>query len=327
MHWLETRQGDMKLEQHTAETRTSKDLAVKKVTVLVNSRAGSVASREAIQDRIAAAFARHNVHAALEWIERRGLTTALAAAVARAGRGEIDAVVAGGGDGTVRAAAAALAGTDVRLGVLPLGTLNHFAKDLRIPLEIEAAAASIAEGHARRIDIAEVNGQVFINNSSIGIYPYLVIDRERRRRHGVHKRLAMVPAFFVMLRDFPRRRLHISAEGLERPYRTPCLFVGNNRYGTDFFSLGRRERLDTGRLWFYVVKPRSPLGFFWMICRMCFGRLNQARDLDTFELTATEVTASTGRLPVALDGEVKMLRTPLRYRIRPGALRVIVPKR
>jgi len=137
----------------------------------------------------------------------------------------------------------------------------------------------------------------------------------------------MVPAFFRMLRHFPWRRLRISAEGLERPYRTPCVFVGNNEYGTDLFTLGRRRRLDTGKLWFYVVKPRSPLALFWMVCRMCFGHLDQERDLDTFELRKAEIAAKPSRLPVALDGEVRVLHTPLRYRSLPRALRVIVPAR
>jgi diacylglycerol kinase family enzyme len=136
----------------------------------------------------------------------------------------------------------------------------------------------------------------------------------------------MVPAFFRMLRHFPKRRLQISAERLERPYRTPCLFVGNNEYRTELFAFGRREHLDRGALWFYVVKPRSPLEFFWMICRLCFKRLDQARDMDTFELAAAEIKAKTSRLPVALDGDVTVMPTPLSYRSRPRALRVIVPE-
>lgn len=294
--------------------------------MLLNARAGAfAASPQDVQGRAAAAFARHGVRAEIKLVEGHGLGSALAEALDQAARGEIDAIVAGGGDGTVRTVAAALSDTGLPLGVLPLGTMNHFAKDLALPLSIEAAAGVIAQGRARAVDLAEVNGATFINNASIGIYPYLVTDRERRRRHGLHKWLAMMAAALRMLRHFPRRRLRISAQGLEKPYRTPCLFVGNNRYGTELFALGRRERLDAGKLWFYVVRPRNPLGFLWMICRMCVGRLSQVRDLDTFEFEAAEVGSKASRLPVALDGEVEVLRTPLRFQIRPGALRVIVP--
>jgi diacylglycerol kinase family enzyme len=204
--------------------------------------------------------------------------------------------------------------------------LNHFAKDLGIPLRIEDAVAAIARKRVRAVDLAEVNGETFINNSSIGIYPYMVIDREARRaRHKLAKWMAAVPAFLRMMRHFPRRRLRISAAGFERPYRTPCLFVGNNEYAVELFTLRRRKRLNSGKLWLYVVKPREPLEFFWMVCRLCFGRLDQAHDLDRFELAEAEVSAKTSRLPVALDGDVRILHTPLHYRSRPGALTVIVP--
>jgi diacylglycerol kinase family enzyme len=176
------------------------------------------------------------------------------------------------------------------------------------------------------VDLGEVNGEIFINNSSIGIYPYLIIERDRRRaRDGLAKWMAMVPAFLRMLRHFPRRRLRISAEDFARPYRTPCLFVGNNEYGMELFTFGRRQRLDAGRLWFYVVKPRTPLAFFWMVWRMSFGRINQARDLDRFDLVEAEVSARAVQISVALDGEVSFMHTPLHYRSRAQALRVIVP--
>ena len=136
----------------------------------------------------------------------------------------------------------------------------------------------------------------------------------------------MVPAFFRMLRHFPRRRLRIQAKGFARPYRTPCLFVGNNEYGMELFTFGKRERLDAGKLWFYVVKPRNPAEFFAMVWRLCFGHLDQARDLDKFELAEAEISAKASRLPVALDGEVKIMHTPLHYRSRPRALRVLVPR-
>jgi diacylglycerol kinase family enzyme len=305
-------------------------VAVKRVVALMNGGAGAFSHALAadVEAALSAAFARHDVMADISFVDGEGLRDAVERALGQAKRGEIDAIVVGGGDGSIRTAAGVLGGSGVPLGVLPLGTLNHFAKDLGIPLQVEEAAATVASGHTRTVDLAEVNGETFINNSSIGIYPYMVIDRERRRaRHKIAKWMAMLPAFFRMLRHFPRRRLRISAEGFARPYRTPCLFVGNNEYGMELFTFGRRQRLDTGELWFYVVKPRNPLEFFWMVCRLCFGRMDQARDLDTFQLAEAEISAKTSRLPVALDGEVRIMHTPLHYRSRPRALRIIVPER
>lgn len=304
-------------------------VAVKRVVALMNAGAGAFTQTLAaeVEHALADAFARLGVVADIRFVDGEGLQDAAERALAQARRGETDALIVGGGDGTVRTLASVLAGTGVPLGVIPLGTLNHFAKDLGIPLAVADAAATIAAGRTRIVDLAEVNGEAFINNSSIGIYPYMVIDRERRMaQHKLAKWMAMVPAFFRMFRHFPRRRLRISAEDFARPYRTPCLFVGNNEYGIELFTFGRRQRLDTGKLWFYVVKPRSPWEFFLMVCRLCFGHLDQVRDLDTFQLMEAEISAKTSRLPVALDGEVKIMHTPLHYRSRPGALRVIVPE-
>ncbi len=301
--------------------------AQRRVVALMNASAGAFSKTLAddVENALKTAFASHDVDAKIVFVEGERLRAAVEQALARAERGEIEAIVIGGGDGSVRIAASVLAGTTVPLGVLPLGTLNHFAKDLGIPLQVEAAAALIVAGRTRRIDLAEVNGETFINNSSIGIYPYMVIDRERRRaEHKIAKWMAAVPAFFRMMRHFPRRRLHIAAEDFARPYRTPCLFVGNNEYGMELFSFGRRQRLDAGRLWFSVVKPRSPWEFFLMVCRLCFGRMDQARDLDTFQVTEADVSAKSSRLPVALDGDVQIMQTPLHYHSRPRALTVIV---
>jgi diacylglycerol kinase family enzyme len=304
------------------------EVSLRRVVVLMNAGAGAFSQSLAadVKKTLRASFKQHGIAAEIRFANGNGLREAVDRAILRARRKDIDGVVIGGGDGSLRTAASVLGGTSVPLGVLPLGTLNHFAKDLAIPLEIELAAAVIATGRTRKVDLAEVNGETFINNSSIGIYPYMVIDRERRRaHHKLAKWMAAVPAFFRMMRHFPRRRLRISAESFERPYRTPCLFVGNNEYSMELFTLGRRRHLDSGKLWFYVVKPREPLAFFWMVCRMCFGRLDQTRDLDTFQLAEAEVSAKASRLPVALDGEVKIMHTPLCYRSRPGALTVIVP--
>ncbi|MGH6866382.1 MAG: diacylglycerol/lipid kinase family protein [Methyloceanibacter sp.] len=301
---------------------------VRRVLVLLNSGAGALRKTpiESVQNDISAAFSQHGI--AVEIVPVAGADLAMEAAqgLERAECGEIGAVVVAGGDGSVQTVAAKLADTRVPLGILPLGTLNHLAKDLGIPLSIKEAAATIAAGYTRDIDLGEVNGETFINNSSIGIYPYLVIARERRRAaHRFAKWMAMVPAFFRMLRHFPRRRLRISAEGWVQPYRTPCLFVGNNEYTTELLSFGKRPRLDKGTLWFYVVKPRTPPDFFLMIWRLCFSHLDQDRDLDRFTFSAAKIEAKSSRLPVALDGEVKVLRSPLNYRSRPGALRVIAP--
>ncbi|HTL29718.1 MAG TPA: diacylglycerol kinase family protein, partial [Tepidisphaeraceae bacterium] len=148
------------------------------------------------------------------------------AAKAAVGEG-FDCVVAGGGDGTVNAVACALIGSDVALGVLPLGTLNHFAKDLGIPIVLEEAARLICEGKSRRIDVAEVNGRLFVNNSSIGIYPHMVKRRDGHiNRLGRGKPLATFFAFLNSLRRFPTVHVRLKAGEKMWECNTPFVMIG-----------------------------------------------------------------------------------------------------
>jgi diacylglycerol kinase family enzyme len=297
-----------------------------KVLVVLNAQGGAVRDGSVDGEGLAAMFGQAGlgaevVFAAGAEVQRRA-RDALAAATA----GRIDAIVVGGGDGTVGAVAGVLAGSGVPLGVLPLGTLNHFAKDLGLPQDLAGAVQVIAAGRARAVDVAEVNGRVFINNSSVGLYPYMVADRDRRQStHGRGKWPAMALAFARMLWRFPRRRLSMRTEGWAEPYRTPCLFVGNNEYGMELARLGRRQRLDSGQLWLFVAKQRSAAGLLWFALRTVFGRVDQARDFEALQADAVEIRMRASRVPVALDGEVATMRPPLRYRIRAGALRVLAP--
>ncbi len=235
-------------------------------------------------------------------------------------------VIAGGGDGTVSAVAARLTGTEAALGVLPLGTLNHFAKDLGIPLELDAAIDAIARGRAVQVDVGEVNGHVFINNSSLGLYPDIVLDRERqRRRLGRGKWTALVAAAVHAARRYPVLSVRIGVKGEQLERRSAFVFIGNNEYKMEGFEIGERPRLSGGELSLYMTQRTGRFGLLRLALRALTGRLRQASDFDM--LTAPELVVRTPQrqLRVATDGEVRLLQVPLTYRIRPGALRVVVP--
>jgi diacylglycerol kinase family enzyme len=302
---------------------------ITKVAVLLNQAAGTVRGRDGqtLDDTLSAAFTRHGIDARLEFLSGPELKEGAERALREAREQRLDAVVVGGGDGSIAAVAGVLAATGVPLGILPLGTLNHFAKDLGIPLQLEDAVNVIAAGHARSVDLGEVNGETFINNSSIGVYPYLVVDRERlREQRGLSKWTAMALAAWRTLRHFPLRRLRIRAGALAEPYRSPCVFIGNNEYCLSGRVAGKRERLDAGELCVYVAKRQTRLALFWLACRSLAGFMDQSRDLRAVKAPDVEITSRTSRLLVALDGEVTMMRTPLRYRARPNALRVLAPE-
>jgi len=235
-------------------------------------------------------------------------------------------IVAAGGDGTVNAVASLLAGGGIALGVLPLGTLNHFARDLGIPLELDQAVRTVLEGKVREIDVGEVNGRVFINNSSLGLYPAMVRRREKqRRRLGRSKWQAMLWASLNVLRAHPFLHLRLEVGGAEHRRRTPFLFIGNNVYRMEGFDIGVRERLDAGVLSLYLARRRGRLGLLLLALRALLGRLYQGNDFEAGTATRLRIDGRHKRLLVALDGEVEAMDLPLDYRIRPGALRVVAP--
>lgn len=292
-----------------------------RVKIILNAGGGSAGGAE-LPGRIVAAFARHGVTAEVAEVPGPELQDA----ARRALQEGWDAIVAAGGDGTISAVAGALAGSGRPLGVLPLGTLNHFARDLGLPRGLEEAVAVIAAGHSRAVDVAEVNGRVFVNNSSVGLYADMVAERDRRRRlGGWRKGPAMLMASLRMLRRFTRRRLTVRTTGQRHELRSPLVFIGNNLYETSLPRPGTRSALDRGELCLCVTKHQSPLGLLRLGLRAMVGRIRDERDLVYSSVAAVEIDSRLPVLRVSLDGEVMTLPPPLRYVIRPGALTVLAP--
>jgi len=240
-------------------------------------------------------------------------------------RGDAERIVAGGGDGTLNAVAAATIDSGKTLGVLPLGTLNHFAKDLGIPLDLEGAVGAIVAGHAVRVDVGEVNGHLFLNNASLGLYPRIVRERERQQRLGWGKGPASVWAALAVLRRHPFLDIRLGVDGHTLTGRTPFLFVGNNEYAMERLTIGSRASLDRGRLSVYATSRLGRWGLVRLALRAWSGGLRQERDLLAFVTTDLFVETRRSRVRVALDGEVIVLRPPLHYAVRARALRVLMP--
>ncbi|EHM01010.1 putative lipid kinase [Acetobacteraceae bacterium AT-5844] len=297
-----------------------------RLCVIINKGGGSVGGRNPCA-ALEAIFARHGLQADIHLCSGDELEDTARHALARTGPGkDYDGILAGGGDGTINAVAGVLAHTGLPLGVLPLGTLNHFAKDLGLPLDLDGAVGVIAAGHTRRVDVGEVNGQVFVNNSSLGLYATMVAERDRqRRRAGRGKWPAMVWACLRTALRFPLRHLTVSAEGWTRRYKTPLIFIGNNAYEVSLPRPGTRAVLDDGRLCLFIARPRRLLGLLRVAVRAMFGRLKEERDFESYLISEVRITAHSAWLRVSVDGEVTPMRPPLRYRIHPGALVVYAP--
>ena len=296
--------------------------APRRFVVILNASSGG-GNDHALVDRLAAFFSKADPRAdsTIRLVHGAGeIAEALKTAIGE----RPSAIVAAGGDGTVSAVVAAIVDTDIALGVLPLGTLNHFAKDLGLPLELEAAVDRLLSGASRRVDVGEVNGRIFVNNSSLGLYPDIVQDRERQqKRLGRSKWLAFVFACLGALRRYPFLGVRLSVDGSERIYRTPFVFIGNNDYRMDGLALGQRECMDGGVLSLYVGHRPGRLRLVQLAFRALVGRLRQARDFDALQATEIVIDSRHRKLRVATDGEVSMMTLPLRYRIRPSALEVL----
>ena len=210
--------------------------------IFVNASAGWDSTPDA-PERLREVFEVAGIEADVETVEAGTDLTERAREAIAAGAG---LVVAGGGDGTIRAVSSALVGADACLGVLPIGTLNHFARDLHLPLNLEGAADVVTEGITAEVDVAEVNGKIFINNSIIGLYPIyrlLKADNERRVGSGA---VAFLMAVMSVFRRYPVLKVRLHSDDSEITRRTPYILIANNRHAMEGYHLGRRDSLTEG---------------------------------------------------------------------------------
>ena len=291
--------------------------------VILNRGGGTASSMTDPKSKVAQAFAAAGLHPEIIVVHGKDINAAAKQAVARSE----DVIVAGGGDGTISSIAAEVAGTGTILGVLPLGTLNHFARDLHIPLDLEGAVRTIVDRNVAALDVGEVNGRVFINNSSVGIYPHVVHRRDAERmRMRIGKWPAFAWAAISVFRQFPFLDLRIDAEGKAIRRQTAFLFIGNNPYEMTGFRIGKRNRLDTGVLGLYLAHRVGRWGLIRLALRALLGHLNQEKDFEAYRVTEACIEIPRRRGLVSTDGEVRWMEAPLRYRSRPRALNVIIPK-
>jgi diacylglycerol kinase family enzyme len=297
---------------------------VNQIAVLLNPDAGTASGRPKMAAELAQMF--HALGREAEIVELPRGEDPLEASRSASTRFTI--VVAAGGDGTVCGVAAGLAGAPAALGILPLGTLNHFARDLRIPLDLQKAVAVVAAGHTARVDAGLVNGSIFVNNSSIGIYPSIVDAREALRSHGHRKWPAMAIATVQVLRRYRGVKVTVEIDGRRHTRRTPFVFVGNNEYTIDGIRLGTRARLDEGTLFVYLAPRVRARDLPLLLAKALAGRARQSGEFEIVRAGELWIDKSrAGRAQhVALDGEVRIMNTPLHYQARPGALRVVVPR-
>ena len=288
-----------------------------KLPVVINRSGGTAAAMGVgLADAVTRAFAHVGRTIALELVDGGDV----AAVVAQHARAPL--IVVGGGDGTLGAAAAALAYSSAALAVLPLGTRNHLARQLRVPLELDAAAALSVSGRRRRIDLGIAGDRVFVNNASFGIYTRFV--RQRDRAPGP-KWLETLPATWHALHRMRAQRFSLRVDGDRRRLATPLLFIGNNEYALDLGRLGQRESLDDGCLSIRAVAAQNPLGLLAFAARAVFGLARPERDFAEYGNAREIVIEGQGAIEGAFDGELARMELPLRLRSAAAALGVVTP--
>lgn len=250
----------------------------------------------------------------------------LAVAVKQAVMDGFTTIVAAGGDGTVMGVAHALTGTDARMAVLPLGTFNYFARGLGLPQEPKEAAEAILAGHTRCISVGSVNGQVFLNNASLGIYPKILREREEiysrygRRRIAAH--WSVVRTVFRFQRPMT---LRLTIDGAERRVKTPLIFVARSAYQLSHFGLDAQQTISDDAFALFIAKAQTRVELLQLAFRLATKSVQLGRDLE--QISARRITAETVHPTpyVAYDGEKSRMTSPLDFRILTDALQIIIP--
>jgi diacylglycerol kinase family enzyme len=293
-----------------------------KAVILINQCGGTAEGDLDIGPKVEAALRAAGIEGKVELLDGAGVAKRAKEAVEQ----KTPLVIAGGGDGSISAAAGAIAGTETCLGILPLGTLNHLARDLGIPFDIGEAAAIIGAGHERRIDVAELNGRVFVNNSALGLYPLMVVDRDaQQKRLGRSKKLSMAVAAVRTFARFRHSRVTVCADGSRVPIDTPLLFIGNNQYDVALPSPGKRAVLDNGKLCVLVLRKTGRWGLFAVAIRTLLGLTRKDALIRLDAVERLRVESHRSHLTVSIDGETEQMHSPLEYNIRKAALRVMAP--
>jgi len=233
-------------------------------------------------------------------------------------------ILVAGGDGSIGSAAGAIAGTGIELAILPCGTLNHLARDLSLPLNLEEAAQVAKTGRSIAVDAAVVNDRIFLNTSSVGAYVSFVRARERlERRLGYH--IGSLVAGVQLLVHMPTFRVTLEFEQVTREYITPLVFIGVGERELRLPTLGSRVADGKTGLHVMVVRRRSgarTVALGLAAAARGVEAVSRTPALDAFLVDSCRIDRRARS--VSIDGEIVQMRPPLRYRHVPGHLKVVV---
>lgn len=239
---------------------------------------------------------------------------------------DADVLAATGGDGTISSVANGAARNGRTLAVIPAGTLNHFARDTGIPSDLGEAIDVLRTGRVQSIDVGVVNGALFLNNVSLGNYPRMVRERTGLQRRGMPKRVAGAIAAFDTWWDLRNMTAAMKLDQQDLVRRSPFIVIANGSYLLSGFDLGKREEINDGTLSVYVAPPSGRFGALMWPLHALMGTLEDHERFETLTAKTSEIILGSERVSVAIDGELRDLKSPLSFEIRRKALRVLVPR-
>jgi len=234
------------------------------------------------------------------------------------------AVVVAGGDGTINTVANAVLASACPLGVLPSGTFNYFGRTHGIPEDTQDAVQMLLNATPQPVQVGLVNDRMFLVNASLGLYPTLLEDREAwKRQYGRSRMVALGAALASIVRGRRQLRLQLSKDGETIHWRTPTLFVGNNKLQMEQIGMAEASALGKGFLVAIAPRPVGTASLLWLGLRGALGTLGDAKNVRSFALREMEVTRSkrqSRNIKVAVDGEILQLHEPLHFRVSPQPL-------
>lgn len=233
--------------------------------------------------------------------------------------------VAAGGDGTVHHVVQAVVHSDAVFAVIPIGTYNHFARDVGVPSDWRSALEVALSGEPVAVDTGRVNDRYFVNNVSIGLYPELL--RTQARGRGYSRWRARLIAFYRTMRKYPHVTLAIESDYHQQLVRTHVFMVSNNQYDLERVGIGApRARLTEGQLAVCWLPHTSRLRLMRFVTRYVRGRVREIPGFRSFRTRRMRVQSSRPTLHLGIDGELFTLPTPLVITIAPQSLVVRVPR-
>jgi diacylglycerol kinase family enzyme len=303
--------------QHDALSTRSADICV-----IANRASGR--KRADLRAEIEAAAARHPGRVALRLVSRRQDPGEVAAAAAAEG---FETLVAAGGDGTISAVAGAAHDAGCRLGVIPTGTFNFFARGLGLPMEVGPALDLIASGATREIEVGDVDGKLFLNNASLGLYPAILAEREGIYRRWGRSRLAAHWSVLMTMMQFHRpMSLRVEIDGREVARRTPLAFVARSAHQLEVMGLEGADDVRDGRFALFLAPEAGRWGLLLFAIRLAWQSMERGRDFEYHTGRRIVIETRAKHRLVARDGERDRMPSPFVFRMRERPLRVAAPE-